>query len=278
MDELIDQFNQLPVLPNPQHERQAMLALITQLSLHVTTTLGRHRDTINAARNNRQAMIAKGAEYSMFAVTIATLYMAPLSLLPKIFLFCCSVSARDDAMAFTGLRRHVAHSTTLLTALSVELNNARENLRQALDPEYLQVIPNNNNNNVNHAALFAYSAPMQAYVNFFHHRTSIADILDALNLTEAEEARLEPFCDPILFSVINKPVLLEGQTFDLDALLALRMNDDGMRRNPFTNVDFYPRDLQPNRDFYNKLLAEIELIRKARAVAVIVPSAPALNM
>jgi hypothetical protein len=271
IDELINEFNHQPVIADQQAERRAMLELVTQISTRVTATIDRHRETINAARNRNQAIVASSAEYGMYAATIATLYMLPLSFIPKIFLFACTVGAKDDAINYAGLRRHITHTTKLLTALNIELNNARENLRQALDPDYLAAPAQGNNNIGNNAALLAYSLPMQAYINSFNNKESIAVLLDGLNLTEAEEERLEPFCDPVLFTVMNRPVLLEGQAYDLDALLTLQMNADGMRRNPFTNVDFYLRDLQPNRDVYNRILAEIDAIRRDRQV---VPSAP----
>ena len=263
MDEVINAFNESPRLADQQAEHQAILALITQLSLPVTNTLARHHDAINAARNNRQAAVAKTAEVGMFGATLLSLYLAPITLLPKIFFYFASQGVRDATMERTGLRRHIAHTTSILTSLSAELNCARENLRQILNPEYMQVA--NNNPALGEAVILrTFEADMQAYINSFMDKPSITEILDEMNLTPEEETRLEKYCCLISFAVMDRPVLLEGKKYDLKSLLACGMDENGMRNNPCSRRLFYPFQIQADRDCYDAILIEIEAIRQSR--------------
>ena len=67
--------------------------------------------------------------------------------------------------------------------------------------------------------------------------------------------------------VMEVPVRLEEDYFDLESLLALQIDDEGARTNPLNRNKFYPRDIQPCRAAYRAIRETIDAVQAERQAA-----------
>lgn len=275
MDATIAQFNQIPepAMATRNQRLQHILQLVDGLRQHIQHTLDDHIRTLNIERNNNKVIAKTTVSATATVGTVAALYMAPITFIFKPFLLFGALDFKNAVISKTGMFTQGTKSMMLLTSLGAELNNAHDNLQLVLNPDRENRPRRNNNRAANNRnrpnaedrlqelyILFSYSQPMVEYLQSFDDKESLSDKLDKIELTSADEAKLEPFLDPVLFSIPNRPVFLEGRIFDLDGLLAIRTQPNGGRKNPFTNTEFFKRDLQPARDRYNELVALVDAI------------------
>ncbi|MGQ3888602.1 hypothetical protein ACQUW5_06160 [Legionella sp. CNM-1927-20] len=100
-----------------------------------------------------------------------------------------------------------------------------------------------------------FSSSLKAFLELIKKRESNTSLLAELNV---DEKQLEQFKDSYTQKLVNKPVRLEGDLFDLDTLLNLKVDKKGYRTNPLTQEKFLLSDLQPAKDVHRKLSELIE--------------------
>lgn len=264
----IAQLNAQAIPANQTARKQLLLNFVNAVRQHVQATLDIHIRVLKLERNNHKFLAKTAFNTTTSIATLSLLYMAPITFIFKPFLLFGTLEARNDVIKSIGMFSPQTKSMLLFTALRAELSNLHDNLTIAINPQQrIQRIANDNQDPIDDAdrmqelyILYSFSAPMNEYIKFFENKPNLSDLLDNVELTAAEEQSLEPFIDPILLTIPNRPVYLEGKIYDLDALLAIPTNPNGARNNPFTRTEFFKRDLQPARDHYNQILGAINLI------------------
>jgi len=118
--------------------------------------------------------------------------------------------------------------------------------------------------------LHDFSAAMQAYINSFKDKTKNSVLYTNLTVTEAEKKSLEQFedfFDSVSLELIDIPVAVNGNTYDLQTLLDQPAIADGQREEPNTRLTFYLRDIQPARHIANAIQRELEKLQKMQKIA-----------
>ena len=88
----------------------------------------------------------------------------------------------------------------------------------------------------------------------------LSEITPPYNVVCFAKLGLEPeddLLDPITNTIINFPVLLHNRSFDFDTLDMLEFNDNGMAKDPFTNILFNMGDVAPDYDLNKKIKARV---------------------
>jgi hypothetical protein len=98
-----------------------------------------------------------------------------------------------------------------------------------------------------------YATATKNYLEHFNNKELNSKKIAQLYLTDNEWRLFGKYFDPITNNVINIPVLLDDQAFDLDTLL--KAFDDN-QLNPLTNVKFTLSDITP----HEKMETEIDLL------------------
>jgi hypothetical protein len=95
-----------------------------------------------------------------------------------------------------------------------------------------------------------YTKSMQRYLKGFENKTTEnhQKSFEHLNLDGGEE-----LCCPISLDVPNIPCYLDGELYDLESLLSLKKDSEGMRTNPITREKFGIDELQPARNVLRKI-------------------------
>ncbi|WP_419420738.1 hypothetical protein ACNVED_05430 [Legionella sp. D16C41] len=100
-----------------------------------------------------------------------------------------------------------------------------------------------------------FSSALKAFIKMLDKQESNTSLLEALNV---DNKQLEQFRDSYNQKIVNKPVRLDGDLFDLDTLTSLRVDKKGYRANPLTQEKFLLSDLQPAKDVQRKISEVIE--------------------
>ncbi|OCH98936.1 hypothetical protein A8135_09235 [Legionella jamestowniensis] len=108
-----------------------------------------------------------------------------------------------------------------------------------------------------------FSPALKSFINILDKQESNTSLLAALNI---DNKQLEQFRDSYNHKIVNKPVRVDGDLFDLDTLTNLKVDKEGYRTNPLTQEKFLLSDLQPAKDVQRKLSEIIEnaQVEKAR--------------
>ncbi|ASQ44747.1 hypothetical protein [Legionella clemsonensis] len=115
-----------------------------------------------------------------------------------------------------------------------------------------------------------FSPALKAFIKMLDKQESNTSLLEALNI---DNKHLEPFRDSYNQKVVNKPVRLDGDLFDLDTLTNLKASKEGYRVNPLTQEKFLLSDLQPAKDVQRRLSeiienAQVEQARKQNPISL----------
>lgn len=105
----------------------------------------------------------------------------------------------------------------------------------------------------------SFSKFMQDYIDGFKGKTPYSQTVQELNLTNDEEETLSLFSDPIYLTLMDVPILLNGNRYNLKTLLDLPKKMD-----PLANYEFTLRDIQPDRKTNDEIKNAIAAIQKGR--------------
>lgn len=266
LDNTIAEFNAQPARAQHADEVRDMISLINNLTAYINNALTHHRETLNIFRNTQRETAAKTLNTAVGVVTVATLFTAPLSIIPKLSVICGLSFAGGRLGDYAGVHSRIARSLALLEEFKATLRHAKVNLMLAIgadrnDGALLAANPGFAANGL----LYVYSPATKDYVDAIRNKPmQVTDMLDELDLTEDESAQLKLFECPILLSVMDIPVMVGSHEFDLDSLLALPVDDEDQRTHPITRHKFFVRDIQPSLKSYNAILEIIESIKVAR--------------
>jgi hypothetical protein len=115
----------------------------------------------------------------------------------------------------------------------------------------------------------------QAYIaKMSKQPQSYSDIIAKLNLSPAEARCFEKFRDPLTFHIMNTPVLLNKTVYNLKSLENLSPNQNGARKDPFSNKFFYMNEIQPSEfttQAIEATILEIQSRRKAKNMPLMPP-------
>ncbi len=282
IDASIAAFNEAPEHDDHAAEVGDMIRLIDEITSHIANTLALHRETINIFRNKQRENMALTFRSAAFATTLVTFFSAPLSLLPRLGMIFGIGYAENSIEDLTGLNSRTTRTLGLLTEFHAMLREAKINLQFAVRlgrNDGVRVIaaqaPADN------ALLFTYSPMTKAYVDAIRKKPhQITQILEQLNLTDEEKCLFTRFECPISQEVMDIPVMVGVEEFDLDCVLALPVDEHDQRTHPITRQKFYVRDIHPTKT-YGHILEMIEHVKMMRNNPIIdkqvdqpAPSAP----
>jgi len=93
---------------------------------------------------------------------------------------------------------------------------------------------------------------LQAYIKTFNNKPTFQAQLDELDLTESEQKEVDDkFTCHVLFGVMNIPVSLNENFYDLSSLKNLKVD-------PLNGEPFIPQEIQSSRSKVNEMNAFIE--------------------
>lgn len=277
IDELIDTFNAVPPRMRREDEVEDMIRLLSGMDDLIKLTINRDQETLALFRDFQRATVAKAVDWSLFLASVGAIYMMPVGWLLRCGIYFIGAKPlKNSIMEKTGLSDDEARTMIILRGLQATVHRSYINLRRTIHPEFadpdaLQRVAHLNNVNDDDdedreesGLLFLLSPAMQEYVESFRNRRKNSEVVDEMHLNVEEEGRFRDYIDPITLMVMDVPVRLEEDYFDLDSLLKLPIDGDGARTNPLNRHKFYARDIQPCRAANNAIQEIIAAIRTQR--------------
>lgn len=278
LDELIDAFNAVPQRLRREDEVEDMIQLLSGMEDLVRVTIARDKETLKQFRDFQRATVAKAVDWGLFLTSVGAVYMMPVGWLLRCGIYFVGAKPlKNSIMDKTGLTEDEARTMIILRGLRTTLHRSYLNLRRTVHPELADPaalrraahLNNNNNDDENDereesGLLFLLSPAMQEYVESFRDRRLNSEVVEEMQLTADEEGRFRDYLDPITLMVMDVPVRLEEDLFDLNSLLKLQIDRDGARTNPLNRHKFYARDIQPCRNANNAIQEIITSIRAQR--------------
>jgi hypothetical protein len=267
LDAVIGIFNQAPAHANHADEVRDMISLINSMTVIIANTLAQHRETINIFRNNYRENTAMAFRSATFATTLVAFFATPFSLIPRLGMIFGIGYAENSIEDYTGLNSHITRTLGLLTEFHALLREAKVNLQAAIrlgrnDGERL-IAPQAQGDN---ALLYTYSPMTKSYIDAIRDKPQaeqITTLLEELNLSDEEKLLFKRFECPISLEVMNIPVMVGVEEFDLDYILALPTDNEDQRTHPITRQKFYVRDIHPTKS-YGLILETIAHVKQAR--------------
>jgi hypothetical protein len=124
--------------------------------------------------------------------------------------------------------------------------------------------------------LHGYSAPTQTYIDSLKNKPKNSVVYQNITVSAEDKKAFEAcedFFDSVSLDLMDIPVAVNGNTYDLQTLLNQPENADGQREEPGTRILFYLRDIQPARQIANQIQKELEKLQKKQAAPVVAVAA-----
>lgn len=250
-DQVINPFNTQAAPNNANEDRRQKRELVRRLDRILDDTYRSHYFLLNRKRSAIKESAATGTRIGVFGGSIAAGVLSPpLFFGSGVLTFLGANATGHSLIASTGLYENRSHSIILFDTLKKLLGKVNDSLGLQIDgrasnhraassdgPHYHNEEPS--------ALLSIYNEITQSYIETMREKpVSFAEELEALNLSEEARADFEPLEDTIIRDIPNIPVLLNGTMYDLDTLLDTPTRN-GHHVDPYKNVEFFMRDIQP---------------------------------
>lgn len=105
-----------------------------------------------------------------------------------------------------------------------------------------------------------YKPELTAFITLLQQKPSFATRLEGLNTDSLD---LSDYKDSFTVKLLNIPVRLDGDLFDLNTLSSLFADNDGYRINPCNGQKFLLRDIQPAKDVAKRLEQLIDSVENS---------------
>lgn len=268
------------------------IKLVADLHEHTNNFIKLNFATLNKQTNSvkqiGENLVYYGSKLAMFSGLYAT---GGLSLIPSAFAWYGSNKVSDSINDQLGFSEEETTTIVLLKAIQVELENTYTVLARILSSNRItpSVILNIQSTEINsfeqlstrlmntffyHRDNASTGANQQGDLNKFSEATNdyiertkqekFLDEINHLNLTDEEKNLFEKFKDKITEDYANIPVFLNGNMFDLDTLLKISPNNQGKRKDPYSNYLFNLCHISDARTVANDMKEMIKLIKKQR--------------
>lgn len=266
LDDEITRFNQERAAEDQTQETRLTITLINHLENIINQAIDQEGDILFRHRNGSRNDATTYTTVGLAGTALTAAYFAPASLLIKAGIAYSGMASIDPVLSKLGLRDSRTKTEILLDHFRIELYNIKSNLALSIGealPNPLQPLRQQPPQPLaNEGAYHLFSISTQSYLDAIRRHQKASEKLAALNLSESELNELSEFLDPITDTIMNTPVLLAEKAYDVETLLRLPLNDDGYRKNPFTNELFLMIEIQPLRELFNKMHEKIDEISR----------------
>ncbi|HTM64678.1 MAG TPA: hypothetical protein VL360_09335 [Gammaproteobacteria bacterium] len=273
LDHEIQGFNDQPEREVEEDRVNDLINLVGAMEGIVKRTIQRNEETLRKFRNSQHDIVVNTVDWGLFAGSMSALYMMPGGLIIKgTAYFFGFRDLQKYIMEQTGLTEDETRSMMILRVLQSTLHKSYLNLRSMIHPEYVNIEvvqeaprrQRNEDGDLQSGLLFLMNPATQHYIDSMYDKPRNTHIVEEMQLTPEEDERLLEWICPISQSVMDVPVRVGENYFDLEWLLQLPIDREGQRSNPLTRDKFYARDIQPGRDGYNKIQEIISAIKAER--------------